>query len=110
MSEYRELEQFLRAKGIGSYFQNPDQLVVSNQNPAVPNSNGFWVTKKNGEWYLATWLPAIYHVPVDANIGNVVETVFRSSPTAMYTIGNETVGNLKLRRLSEEEISEFGLE
>jgi hypothetical protein len=109
MSDYRELEQFLHGKGIGSYFQNPDQFVISNANPAMPNSNSFWVTKKNGEWYLGTWLPAIYHVPAGANIGNVVEIVFRSSPTSMYTIGNETVGNLKLRRLSEEEISRLGL-
>ncbi len=108
MSNYLELDRSLKAKGIGCYVQGPDQLVVSDENPAMPSTNTFWVTHKNGHWYIGTWLPAVYLVPTDLKISDVCEIVFRSSPKAIYTIDNALAEQLKLRRLTEQEVDLLG--
>jgi hypothetical protein len=108
MSAYHELAEGLRAKGIASHFQNSDQLVVANENPAMPGSNCFWVTNKNDKWYIGTWLPAVYRVPPEQNICHVCETVFRSSPTAIYRSERALAASLKLRRLALKEIEKLG--
>src|SRR2546425_917097 len=109
MSVYLELEQYLETKGIGSYLQNADQLVVSDDNPAMPSSNSFWVTHKNDAWYIGTWLPALYQVPADQDICHVCEIVFRSSSKAIYTIENALSQRFKLRRLTDQETEKLGL-
>jgi hypothetical protein len=109
MTEYDDLAKHLKAKGIGTYFQNPDQLVISDQNPAMPSSNCFWVSKREVDWFLGTWLPAIYQVPSDQDICSVCEIVFRSSPSAIYTVNTSVAQRLGLRRLSDEESENLGL-
>lgn len=99
----------MEAKGIGSYLQNPDMMVISNENPAWPQSNSFWVTFRKGSWYIITWLPAAYFLPADKNISAVCEAVFRSSATAIYTVAPELVERLGLRRLTDDEMDEAGL-
>lgn len=109
MNSYTELVQCLKAKGVNSYLQNAHQLVVSSQNPAMPNSNCFWVTITNERWYLGTWLPAIYQVPCDRDICSVCDLVLRSSSRAIYTVDATLVESLGLRRLDEQEAESLGL-
>jgi hypothetical protein len=106
---YLELQDRLSQKGIGSYFQNEDQLVISNENPAVPSTNSFWVTRKGHGWYLGTWLPAVYEGASDADLSTVCEAVFRSSDTALYTINPDLAKDLHLRRLTIQEVEQLGL-
>jgi hypothetical protein len=105
---YFELEQSLRAKGIGSYFQNENLLVVSNANPAMPDSNSFWITCKAGEWYLGTWLPSVYRIPTTADVPVICEAVFNSAPKAVWELDNRLAAELGLRRLTETEIESLG--
>jgi hypothetical protein len=109
MQSYVELGKWLSTKGIASYFQGPDQMVISCQNPATPSSNCFWVSLKGGKWYLATWLPAVYCLPNVQDSPEACESVFRSSTTAIYTIAPDIVARYNLRRLSEGEIENLGL-
>jgi hypothetical protein len=105
---YQELGKWLQDRGIGSYLQGDDQLILSAQNPAVPSSNCLWVQKKGDEWYIGTWLPAAYRIPKSQDVGYVCETVFRSSAQAIYTIDKAIADGLKLRRLSDEEMEDLG--
>jgi hypothetical protein len=107
---YAELAKRLEGKGIGSYFQNSEMLVVSNQNPAMPDSNTFWVTNRGGQWYLSTWMPAVYQVPKDRDVVEICEIVFRSSEKALYTIDAPIALDLNLRLLSDDEATELGLD
>lgn len=108
MSCYTDLAEQLESKGVGTHLQNPELIIVSNSNPAMPDSNCFWVTKKEGKWYLGTFLPAIYQLPEAANIAGVCEVVFRSSEKAIWTIDTLIASQLNLRRLSDSEVDEFG--
>lgn len=106
---YKELAAFLESKRIGSYLQGSDQLVISNQNPALPSSNSFWAMKRDNAWYLGTWSPAIYEVPSGDHVCEACEKIFRSSPTAISVIHDDLVAQFHLRRLTDEEIEELGL-
>jgi hypothetical protein len=88
--------------------QESDQMIISGQNPAKPNTNCLWVTLRGADWYLGTWLPSAYHVLVPECIHEICESIFRSSSTAIYTIDPQLTGRHKLRRLSDEEIEELG--
>ena len=109
MKSYNELASWLETKGIGSYLQSPDQMVISAENPAMPRSNCFWVTFRKGNWYVVTWSPAAYCVPVAQDIREVCESVFRSSEIAIYTVAPELVERFGLRRLTDNEMGEAGL-
>jgi hypothetical protein len=103
MNSYVELADWLKTKGIGSYMQSADRLVVSNEKPARPGRNCFWVTSKGRQWFVGTFLPAGYHVPEAQEIGPLCETVFRSSPTAVYSLDPAIVTRYRLRTLTDAE-------
>ena len=107
-NDFKGLAEGLAIVGIGSYPQEPDMLVVSNENPAWPGSNSFWVRKKDQVWLIGTWAPAIYRILPDQNIAKICEAVFRSSSTAIYTIGESMVEEFKLDRLTDEEMESLG--
>jgi len=108
--QFAELAHCLHNKGIGSYLQNPDLLVVSNEYPAMPSSNCYWVRKWNDAWHIGTWLPAAYLVPNEQDICLICQTIFRSAPTAIYTVDTDLAAQLGLRRLTEEEITQMGFD
>ena len=108
VNAYLELANRLKEKGIDCYMQGTDQLIVSNENPALPSSNCFWAIKKDDDWYVGTWLPAAYHVPTEADIGNICEVIFRSSDKAIYTIDPDLASRMRLRRLDDDEIETLG--
>jgi hypothetical protein len=108
MDSYQQLAECLHARGIDSFLQNPEMLVVSGENPALPGSNSFWVTKKGEDWFIGTWLPAIYQVADEKQLCDLCETVFKSSPTAIYSVAPELATQLNLRRLTSSEMEEHG--
>jgi hypothetical protein len=105
MMSYITLQNWLAARGIGSFMQNPGQMVISNKNPPMPGGNCFWVTLKNNDWVIATFLPAAYLVPKDQNIGNLCEAVLGSSATALYRLDESLIKQYNLRELTEDEIN-----
>jgi len=108
MDSYQQLAECLHARGIGSFLRHPDLLVISNQNPAMPVSNSFWVTKKGEEWLIGTWLPAIYEAKPRKRICDICEAVFKSSSTAIYSVEPGLAAKLNLRRLTDSEMEERG--
>src|SRR6185312_7437805 len=106
MNSYQQLADCLHQRGIDSYFQNPEMLVVSGQNPAMPGSNSFWVTRIGEEWFIGTWLPAVYKATDGEKICDVCEAVFKSSPTAIYSVAPDLAAKLNLRRLTTSEMEE----
>jgi hypothetical protein len=74
----------------------------------MPGSNCFWVTNRNGEWYLGTWLPAVYRLPAKADLGAVCEAIFQSSLKAIWEVDDGLVAKFNLRRLTEGEIEALG--
>jgi hypothetical protein len=107
MKSYVDLGHWLESKGIGYYFQGSDQMIISDKNPAMPNSSCFWVTLRGDVWYIGTWLPAAYHIPGDQDICEICESIFRSSNTALWTFGNDLVARFDLRRLTDAEIEQL---
>jgi hypothetical protein len=59
--------------GLTGQMQNEEQLIVSSQvGPVYPDrGNSFWLSRRDGVWYLSTWLPAGYRVPLDQYVGAV---------------------------------------
>ena|SRR5690349_10787663 len=108
MNSYQQLAESLHDRGIGSFLQHPEMLVVSGQNPAIPSSNSFWVTKKGEEWFIGTWLPAIYQAVNGKQLCDICEAVFRSSSTAIYSVAPDLAAKLNLRRLTSSEMEKLG--
>src|SRR6185312_16177161 len=106
MNTYQQLAACLHAREIGSFLQHPELLVVSGENPAMPGSNSFWVTKKGEAWIFGTWLPAIYQVADEKQLCDICEAVFKSSATAIYSVAPDLAAKLNLRRLTDSEMAE----
>ena len=102
-----ELNASLNESGIPAYFQNPNQLVIAEAVPPYPSVNSFWVTWFDGQWYLATWLPAIYRAPVDCDFQEIIVAVLKSSNTAIYVVTADLVKRYSLTRLTNNEVDIF---
>jgi len=105
---YVDLADYLQGEGIKSYMQNPDLIVISNNYPALPSSNCFWAALRDNVWYVGTWLPAVYQVPAETNVGVVCKRVYESSSRAIYSIDADLATNLRLRELDEQEMERLG--
>jgi len=92
----------LKDKGINAFLQEPRQLVVTPNVPYLPSFNSFWLAEFMGNWYLSTWLPAIYLIPKDKDICDVCVSVLRSSREAIYVIDETCADSLRLKRLSQD--------
>jgi hypothetical protein len=82
-------------------------MVISNQNPAMPDKNCFWVTLKHDHWFVGTFLPAVYQVADADDIGDICAAVLASSKTALYSLGEDLVARYKLRKLNDEELGDI---
>ncbi len=91
--------------GIVGQMQNPDQLVVSSkQGPVWPNrGNSFWLSRKQGSWYLSTWAPVAYKVPTDQDILALCSACMSIGTSAMYEVPPELVERFNLEQLPEAE-------
>jgi hypothetical protein len=100
---YNELTECLAKKGIFSFFQKPEQLVVSLAFPHLPENNSFWVTHYQSVWYLCTWLPEMYRVPVNQDMCEVCAGILSSSKEAIYRVDDACIVKYQLDHLKPEE-------
>jgi hypothetical protein len=98
---YEPLIACLKTKGIGAFFQKPEQLVVSAHFPNFPSSNSFWVTRYRDDWYLSTWSPCVYRIPKEQNICEVCASILESSQEAIYQVDKDSILRFGLEELSE---------
>ena len=98
----------LRLAGVGlvGQLRNQDQLVVSNQRgPVWPGQgNSFWLSHKQGTWFLSTWSPIGYRIPENQDILALCCACMSAGATsAMYRVPHEIVTRFALRELGGEE-------
>jgi hypothetical protein len=105
---YDAVTEALTKLGLVGQMQGDDQLIVSaQQGPVWPNrGNSFWLSRKQGTWYLSTWLPAGYRVPSDQDLVVLCSACMGGS-SAMYRLPSEIIERFRLRELTEKEYEEL---
>jgi len=108
LDSYDAVAKALAKLGLVGQMQGEDQLVVSSrEGPVWPNhGNSFWLSRKQGIWYLSTWLPTGYRVPPDQDLVTLCSACMEGS-SAMYRIPPEVVGRFRLQELNEKEYDEL---
>ena len=105
---YRPIVDALHARSVTTYFQGEEQLVISRQYPAMPfGSNSFWITNKEGIWYLSTWSPTCYRVPPEADLIGLCEAFAKFGTEAQAEIPAKMVKRFGVIGLSGEAAAEF---
>ena len=101
---YDPLIKALEANGMTWKMQKHDQLIVSRQRGAVwpDRGNSFWLSYKDGTWYLGTWSPVGYRVPSDQDIVALCSACMMGD-SAMYCVPPEIVAQFHLQKLDDPE-------
>jgi len=101
MDPYESLTRALAGIGLTGQLQNPDQLIISCQEgPVWPErGNSFWVSHKQGVWYLGTWLPVCYKLPTDKDIVDLCAACMSFGTSAMYRVPPEIIERFALQEL-----------
>ena len=102
---YDALAKALAEVGLTGQRQNQDQLVVSSQEgPVWPNrGNSFWLSRRQGVWYLSTWSPVAYSVPANQDVLALCTACMSAGATAMSRVPPEIAARFGLRELDENE-------
>ena len=108
---YRPLIEGLRAASISAYFQGADQLVISRQDGGVLpwDGNSFWVSHREGSWYLCTWAPTCYRVPAEANLVRLLHEFTDCGLSAQAVVPSHLVESHHLVELADEEAEQLQL-
>jgi hypothetical protein len=106
MNSLQKLAAELHPLGVHSFFQKPDQLVVTQSEPNYPTVNSFWIQEKNGRCYLVTWAPNAYEVPA-GGIAETCHAILNSSETALIEVPEMEVSKYGLRKLNTKELIEL---
>ena len=101
---YDAVTEALATLGLVGQMQGDGQLIVSaQQGPVWPNrGNSFWLSRKQGTWYLSTWLPARYGVPPDQDLVALCSACVGGS-SAMYRVPPEVIARFRLQELEDKE-------
>jgi hypothetical protein len=96
---YASLADALSSVGLTAQQMRPNQLVVSTQQgPVWPNrGNSFWLSYQGTIWYLSTWAPICYRIPIHQDIVALC--------SACMEVGDSAMG-----RVPDDLVSRFGLE
>ncbi len=99
----------LETRSLCAYFQNESQLVISREpGPAWPfGNNSFWVCHEAGQWYLSTWAPCVYRVPVTANLADLCVDFANRGTRALAAVPDDLVAQYDLIELSANEMHAF---
>ena len=102
---YAELIDALAEAGFTAQQQRPDQLIISaQQGPVWPNhGNSFWMTHKEGSWFLSTWTPVCYQVPADQDMVALCCACMGVGTSAMYRVPAEIVARFGLREIDDRQ-------
>jgi hypothetical protein len=101
---YEVVVKALAKLGLVGQMQREGQLVVSSQvGPVWPDrGSSFWLSRRQGAWYLSTWLPAGYRVPADQDLVALCSACM-GGPSALYRVPPEVIERFRLRELTEKE-------
>jgi hypothetical protein len=102
---YASITNALGAIGLTAQQVRPDQLVVSAQEgPVWPNrGNSFWLSCRDGDWFLSTWAPACYRIPGDQDVVTVCSACMKTGTSAMSRVPEEIVTRFGLERISDQD-------
>jgi hypothetical protein len=102
---YASLTVALNAIGLTGQQMRFDQLVVSAQRgPVWPGrGNSFWLSLQSGTWYLSTWLPACYRIPLGQDVVAVCSACMEVGTSAMYRVPDEIAARFGLDQISDDE-------
>ena len=102
---YIALSEALAAAGLTGQRSRPDQLIVSaQQGPVWPNGgNSFWLSQTQGVWYLSTWLPVCYRVPVNQDIVQLCLACMAVGTSAMYRVPPDIVTRFELQEIDDRQ-------
>jgi hypothetical protein len=105
LETYEELIKCLKQLGLTGQMQNADQLIVSTQTgPVWPNrGNSFWLSRKEGAWYLSTWLPVGYRVPPTQDVLALCSECMGFGNSAMFRVPPEIISRFGLQELDESD-------
>ena len=102
---YTELTEALANIGLTGLRTRADQLVVSaKQGPVWPNrGNSFWLSHRDGFWYLSTWLPACYRVSENQDILALCSACMGVGSSAMYRVPPDVVARFELQEIDDRQ-------
>jgi hypothetical protein len=92
---YDSVIERLRAKGIRVEFQRPHQLVLPSR---------VWITW-NEQWYVSTWMPAVYPVPSDVDVVSLCEECLQWHDDPFYTMPEPICHRYRLSRMAYDDFA-----
>jgi hypothetical protein len=87
--DYDDLKEAVEAAGFFTTFQpirQPGDRIIcaSRSSPRGLSGNSFWVARRGGEWYVATWSPLIYRLPDASRLVELCLLLLRRKPTGPF--------------------------
>jgi len=106
---YNQLLDTLAGAGLIGQRNLPDQLIVSAQSgPAWPNrGNSFWLSHKEGLWYLTTWSPVHYRVPANQDIVRLCSACMAAGPSVMDRFSPELITRFGLQEIDDRQYEDL---
>ena len=106
---YASLIASLARVGLRGLQNLPDQLIVSTRRgPVWPDrGNSFWLSHREGLWYLSTWLPVHYRVPANQDIVQLCSACMAASTSAMYRVPPEIITRFQLQEIDDRQYEEL---
>lgn len=96
----------LRSVGISCDERGTGRFIISSQTgPIFPNGgNSFWLLFKDGAWYLSTWLPVSYRIPVTQDVIALCSACMKAVSSAMYFVPDEISERFGLEMIPDEDL------
>src|SRR5436190_12972655 len=106
---YIPLIEALKNVGLTGERSLPDQLIVSaQQGPVWPNrGNSFWLSQREGLWYLTTWSPVHYRIPADQDVVQLCIACMALGTSAMSQVSPELIARFKLQDIDDRQYEEL---
>jgi len=107
MESYEQLASALATIGLTGQMMRPDQLVVSTQEgPVWPNrGNSFWMSRVDGVWYMSTWGPICYRIPLNDQLISLCSACMLTGTSAMWRVPEEIVARFGLQEIGHVEFT-----
>ncbi len=84
-----------------------NRLVCAKESSAEGlRGNSVWIAFRAGEWYLSTWTPAIYRVPVGCDLASLICDIVASSESVIYRVSKRLIDAYGLVEIDPEEFPE----
>jgi hypothetical protein len=103
--EFDDVINALHARGISAYFSAPWSVVVSKQKgPPWPDAgNSFSICKVAGRWYVCTWAPNYYLVPVESSVLEVSAAFVDVGTRAQFVMEDDLMKKFSLQHIDDGE-------